>query len=427
MTPSAAATRLRDHLARSLPDFMIPSRFEELAEFPRLPSGKIDRKALSELPLAERSASRAVAETMDPTERRLGEIWRTLLQRESGPGSDLGLDDNFFEVGGHSLLVVRMADAIEREFGVEVGLTEIFQQPTLRQLAARLGRRPQADLQGFDHLFPLQTEGGDDPLIMAIPHFLSDVLAETCRGERPVYGLRGVGIRPEGNLGRWPTMESLAEQLVDEIERCFDHRRFVLGGYSFGASMAFEAAKVMTRRGLEVSHLLLIAPMPFDFYRLGPLTVQIPDSNKPPSELSPRDVLDRLTRHYRPWSRPLYTALGQKFVVDPWRRILCAFGRLRVAAGMPLTPRIQHADVRIERFRLHRDFDPTPISVPTTFVNPTDSQTDAAATWMPLFEGPLNVIETADPHRGGEALEATRTVVREFLERFSDTERSPGS
>ena len=88
------------------------------------------------------------------------------------------------------------------------------------------------------------------------------MFAQRFRGERPVYGLRGVGLRPEGNLGRWPSMRDLGEDLVAETQRRFPEPPYILAGYSFGASMAVETARLMEERGIPVRRLILIAPMP---------------------------------------------------------------------------------------------------------------------------------------------------------------------
>ena len=117
------------------------------------------------------------------------------------------------------------------------------------------------------------------------------MFAARFRGERPVYGLRGVGLRAEGNLGRWRTMRDLGDDLVAEIQRRFPDDAYFIAGYSFGASMAFETVRLMEERGLPVKGLYLIAPMPLDFYSFGPFRLQIDGLRRPVSELSGREAL----------------------------------------------------------------------------------------------------------------------------------------
>ena len=93
--------------------------------------------------------------------------------------------------------------------------------------------------------------------------------------------------------------------------------------------------------------------------------------------------------------------------------------RARVFIGLPLTPRILQADVRVERFRLHAHYQPRPVHTPTVFFNPGGTATDAAATWRPYFLGPFTVHPTPDPHDEA-SLEAARAVVLQHLGDLGD-------
>ena len=243
------------------------------------------------------------------------------------------------------------------------------------------------------------------------------MFASRFRGERPVYGLRGVGLRAEGNLGRWRTMRELAAELVEEIRRRFPDRSCILAGYSFGASMAFEAARVMEERGLPVHRLYLIAPMPLDIYRLGPLRLQLDGLRRPVDALPASEALRLWTRSNHPLTRAPYRRARRRLAVEPWRRFLCVVGRLRRRAGLPLTERILWADVRVDRFRLHSRWQPGVVRTPTVFFNAREPATDAAATWRPCFAGPLTVHEIPDPHLDDASVEAAR---REILDHLSD-------
>ncbi|MCP4687941.1 MAG: amino acid adenylation domain-containing protein, partial [Desulfobacterales bacterium] len=138
------ADRLRDHLGKSLPDYMIPSYFIPIDAIPLTPSGKTDREALpapSETigagPAAPATPVAPVTPTT-PTEDLLATIWRTLLNRER-----VGPRDHFFHLGGHSLLAARVASRIREAFGLEAPLHVLFEHPTLKELAAWIdsGRR----------------------------------------------------------------------------------------------------------------------------------------------------------------------------------------------------------------------------------------------------------------------------------------------
>ncbi|WP_345673033.1 amino acid adenylation domain-containing protein, partial [Streptomyces phyllanthi] len=121
---------LRAFLRRSLPEYMVPSVFTELAALPLTPNGKLDRAALPAPDTARPELGALVAPT-GATEELLAGIWAQLL------GADqVGALDGFFELGGHSLLATRVISRIREVFGAEVALAALFEHPTLRALAA---------------------------------------------------------------------------------------------------------------------------------------------------------------------------------------------------------------------------------------------------------------------------------------------------
>jgi len=134
--------RLGDALAEELPAYMVPSVLERLDELPRLPNGKVDRKALGELAARAAGTSRAAYRApRGEVEERLAALWAELLGHRR-----IGRDDDFFALGGHSLLATRLAARLSQELGVELPLRLLFERPTLAALAAAVGelRRRQA-------------------------------------------------------------------------------------------------------------------------------------------------------------------------------------------------------------------------------------------------------------------------------------------
>jgi amino acid adenylation domain-containing protein len=125
--PSAAA--LRDHLRGSLPDYMVPAAFVSLDAIPLTPNGKVDRRAL---PAPEVQGAAYVAPRTE-TEAALAEMWRELLGAER-----VGVDDGFFDLGGHSLVATRLASRIRARFGVELPLRAVFEATTVATLAVRV-------------------------------------------------------------------------------------------------------------------------------------------------------------------------------------------------------------------------------------------------------------------------------------------------
>ncbi|SME90659.1 amino acid adenylation domain-containing protein [Tistlia consotensis] len=128
---------LRRELRRILPDHLVPALIVEVAEVPLTPNGKVD---WDRLPVPAAAPPRAAPAPRTPLpqgeaaiRRELAAIWATLLGRE-----EVGLDVSFFDVGGHSLLVVKLQERLAERFGVELPIGELFAHPTLRRLAARL-------------------------------------------------------------------------------------------------------------------------------------------------------------------------------------------------------------------------------------------------------------------------------------------------
>ena len=122
---------LRTHVQAKLPDFMVPAAFVLLDAWPMTPNGKIDRRALPAPP--ERRADAAIAPPRDQLEQQIAAIWKTVLNL-----SVVGIDDSFFDVGGHSMLVVEVEVLIEEKLGLTVSTMDLFRFPTIRALAAHL-------------------------------------------------------------------------------------------------------------------------------------------------------------------------------------------------------------------------------------------------------------------------------------------------
>ncbi len=130
--PELLISQVRESLARQLPPPMIPSSWMVLPELPLTPNGKVDRKVL---PRAERSAGVRREAPQSAIERTIAQIWRELLNIE-----EIGVHDNFFDLGGHSLLMPRMQGLLRERLDREVGLVELFGLSTIRVLADHLAR-----------------------------------------------------------------------------------------------------------------------------------------------------------------------------------------------------------------------------------------------------------------------------------------------
>ena len=127
------ADELRAALRARLPDILLPSLVVPLAELPRTSSGKVDRAALPD-PKSLVAPSAARAAPSGEVESVIAEIWREVLGVEQ-----VGIHDRFFEMGGNSLLIVQVYDRLTARLGQRITLVEMFQYPTIAELARRLG------------------------------------------------------------------------------------------------------------------------------------------------------------------------------------------------------------------------------------------------------------------------------------------------
>ncbi len=122
---------LRRHLRQRLPDYMVPSAFIAMAQFPLNPNGKLDHSAFPDPPAQESACDFRAPGTA--LQKEVAGVWRELLGVE-----EAGLDDDFFEAGGHSLLAARLAARLSDQYGVDMGLRTVFENPRLGSLVAAL-------------------------------------------------------------------------------------------------------------------------------------------------------------------------------------------------------------------------------------------------------------------------------------------------
>ncbi|MCP5053882.1 MAG: non-ribosomal peptide synthetase, partial [bacterium] len=131
---SVSVPGLKEYLSTVVPGYIVPPYFIPLDELPLTPSGKIDRNALPEPGLSPGDTEAYVAPRYD-VEEKLVELWSDVLTMEQ---QRIGIDDNFFQLGGHSLKAILMMSKIHHRLGIKIALTEIFKTPTIRGLGATL-------------------------------------------------------------------------------------------------------------------------------------------------------------------------------------------------------------------------------------------------------------------------------------------------
>ncbi len=244
---------LRAHLARSLPEYMLPSLFVPLQALPLTPNGKVDRKALRVPEELRSTTTRRLVAPRDQTERRLVTIWQDLLQV-----APIGIEDNFFELGGHSLVAVRLMARIAAEFQRHLPLAALFQGTTVAALAHLL--RAEKATGGWETVVPLAPDTRLAPLFCVAGAggnvLYLQPLTEALRGGVALYGLQPPGL--DGVSPVLATVEALAEHYLTAIRTIQPQGPYRFIGHSFGGLVVFEMARRLVVAGEAVERLVLL-------------------------------------------------------------------------------------------------------------------------------------------------------------------------
>jgi amino acid adenylation domain-containing protein len=244
---------LISELKKTMPVYMVPSAIVILPALPRTPNGKLDRRAL---PAPDYSASRkAGASFITPStwmEAMLVEVWQKILDRRP-----IGVTDDFFDLGGNSLLAIRMLAETEKRTGIKISPRLIFGNPDIRRLAIA-SRHPEA--AAHSPIVAVQTGGNGTPMFFFHGDFDEGGLycvkmARHLGPDRPFHA-----IDPHGVHDELPhTIEEMAAARLELIRQIRPKGPYILGGYCNGGLVAFEIARRLEAAGETVSSLLLLS------------------------------------------------------------------------------------------------------------------------------------------------------------------------
>ena len=257
VVPRAGATPdtgvLRAELQAVLPDYLVPDQIVTLPSLPRTWSGKIDYRSLPEPALAPAPVTSAAPATA--IESRLAAIWREVLGAPT-----VGLDDDYFALGGDSILSIQIVSRVRQELDAELPLGIIFQARTVRALARAIEAHDPE--RGWPCLVPIRKNGTRPPLFLM--HSLEGEigpyynLANRLPLDQPVFGVQA----PKERL---TSIEEMAQRYLDEIRAHQPHGPYWLGGFCIGGFLAYEMARRLSADGHEVAPLVLfdcLAPGP---------------------------------------------------------------------------------------------------------------------------------------------------------------------
>jgi amino acid adenylation domain-containing protein len=247
--------QLRTHVAEALPDYMVPTYVVSLPELPLTANGKLDKRALPAPERAGATEEGRVAAT--PHEEIVCELFAEVLGLER-----VGAEDDFFALGGHSLLTIRLLSRIRSVLGVEVPISVMFRQPTPAAVARMLGDK---DGQGWlDPLLTLRAQGSRPPLFCVHPGGgLGWCYANVMRhlqDDRPIHALQARGLaRPEPLPD---SIDAMAADCLDRIRSLQPVGPYHLLGWSLGGVVAQTIAAQLEQSGEEVAFLALLDAYP---------------------------------------------------------------------------------------------------------------------------------------------------------------------
>ncbi|RCJ26208.1 non-ribosomal peptide synthetase [Nostoc minutum NIES-26] len=243
-------SEIRRFLSTKLPQYMVPSSFVFLDSLPLTPNGKVDRRAL---PTPSNINNLDIfVEPRNQLELQLVQIWSKILKVDK-----VGVQDNFFDLGGHSLLAPYLIAQIKQQFGKDVGLTSIFQNPTIEQLATIL--QIDSDYSNSSCLIPIQPNGSKLPFFCipgagGEPFYLYH-LGRYLGADQPLYSFQANnldGLEPATRI------KDMASHYIQAMQAVQPQGPYFLGGHSLGGIVAFEMATQLLHQGHIVALVVML-------------------------------------------------------------------------------------------------------------------------------------------------------------------------
>lgn len=249
---------LRQHLKAKLPDYMIPTAFVWLDEFPLTENGKLDRAALPKPTVStiKRTTARAITPPITTTQQQLAQIWQEILGV-----SEVGLEDHFFEIGGTSLHGLRLFTRIRSDFRVALPLSTLFRASTLEALAGLIENSANATRGKISPLACIQAGGEGTPFFGIHGGdggaLFYKGLLPGLRAERPFYTIEAPALVDESLPIEDRRIADVAADYLALLRPVQRHGPYLLGGYSYGGIVAYEMAQQLVAAGEEVAMLIL--------------------------------------------------------------------------------------------------------------------------------------------------------------------------
>jgi amino acid adenylation domain-containing protein len=235
-------------LKQLLPSYMVPTAFVALPALPLLPNGKVDRQALPAAGPDHRELANSFVAPHNPLEEELTRLWAEVLGLER-----VGVRDNFFDLGGHSLLVVRLLALIERRYGFLLPVTDLLRRPTAEEFAECI--RDRLEVNGPPTR--LRGRGEPGPYLFCLNY--GPTLGRYLGSDQHVFALP----LQEPDLRPYERIEQLAAALEKKVRSVQPEGPYYLAGYCYEGLVAIELARQLGQAGHAVAFLGLMECAPF--------------------------------------------------------------------------------------------------------------------------------------------------------------------
>ncbi|PIE25756.1 MAG: non-ribosomal peptide synthetase [Micrococcales bacterium] len=253
-------SRLRVDLADRLSGYMIPSLFVVLDELPLSPNGKLDYNAL---PKPGRAGAASYEAPRSETERVLAAVWADALGLD-----EVGVHDSFFDIGGHSLAVIKLLDRIEATTGVRLAVRSIFERPTIAELTSEIDARAAATAEAAADTSArvIRFGGASEGVGVVFVHPLGGSvfpyleIARNLGDDRPLWGVQAPEL--DGEETTPETIEAMAAAHLAALDNAGVRPPYVLAGWSMGGLVAFEMARQLELAGRPAPLLALLDTAP---------------------------------------------------------------------------------------------------------------------------------------------------------------------
>ena len=259
---------LRAHLQFSVPEYMLPSSFVFLSALPLTPNGKINRNALPKPEHHDTADPSQRMAPLDDVEFLLYKIWTKLLGTEA-----IGVQDNFFNVGGHSLLAVRMVREVQKLTGKNLPLSLLFKGATIEQLAELIQRGE--EFPPCPTALEIQAGKGTRPFFAVAPPGANALgyvaLARHLGKDQPLYKLQKHALVRPGEPYSPEAFEALAAECVRAMREIQPKGPYHVGGMCEGARIAYDMARLLESQGEEVALLVMLDTWALEHTQIRPL------------------------------------------------------------------------------------------------------------------------------------------------------------